>query len=172
MSQVQEGPSWASHIEAPKSSTKKSAGAGSQWQALNVADDLIKSLLQRKFKSPTPIQRSSIPGALSSPPRDILGMARTGSGKTLAYLIPLLQRIGSSHSDIACPRALILCPSRELAVQIYTVGKDLARGMSKGKSRNKETDKSENEENLRWALIIGGEGLDNQFEKMSSNPDM
>ncbi|WVF70106.1 hypothetical protein IAT40_004894 [Kwoniella sp. CBS 6097] len=174
MSQHADGPSWASNVELPKASSKKAAGAGSQWQSLNVSDALTKALLQRKFKSPTPIQRSSIPGALSTPPRDILGMARTGSGKTLAYLIPLLQRIGSSHSDAACPRGLILCPSRELAVQIYSVGKDLARGMSKGKGKGKEqrTDDEEKEESLRWALIIGGEGLDNQFDKMSRSPDI
>ncbi|OCF37612.1 hypothetical protein I316_00739 [Kwoniella heveanensis BCC8398] len=169
-----EGPSWAHDLERPKASSKKSAGAGSQWQALNISDDLIKSLLQRKFKSPTPIQRSSIPGALSTPPRDILGMARTGSGKTLAYLIPLLQKIGSSHSDVACPRALILCPSRELAVQIYSVGKDLARGTIRGKDKGKEktSDRDGKVESLRWALIIGGEGLDTQFDKMSRNPDV
>ncbi|WVR04397.1 hypothetical protein IAU60_001399 [Kwoniella sp. DSM 27419] len=157
-------PSWAVSDEASSSGPKKSSGPGAQWQALNVNDNVIKSLMQRKFKSPTPIQRAAIPPALSSPPRDILGMARTGSGKTLAYLIPLLQRLGSTHVSITSPRALILCPSRELAVQIFSVGKDLARGMSKGKNKDGE--------NLKWALIIGGEGLDEQFEKMSSSPDV
>lgn len=131
----------------------------------------------RKFKSPTPIQRAAIPPALSTPPRDILGMARTGSGKTLAYLIPLLQKTGSTHHGQG-PRALILCPSRELAVQIYTVGKDLARGMNKGKGKEKnkaegeEDEEGKGKEGLRWAVIIGGEGMDAQFEKMSSNPDI
>lgn len=143
----------------------------------DVGPDLIRSLLMRKFKSPTPIQRAAIPPALSIPPRDILGMARTGSGKTLAYLIPLLQRTGSAHHGQG-PRALILCPSRELAVQIYSVGKDLARGMSKGNGKGKNKDEGEEDEEgkgkegLRWAVIIGGEGMDAQFEKMSSNPDM
>ncbi|KAK8846716.1 hypothetical protein IAR55_005803 [Kwoniella newhampshirensis] len=157
-------PSWAVDSSKDASGTPKATGPGGQWRALNVEPDLVRSLLLRKFKSPTPIQRASIPGALSLPPRDILGMARTGSGKTLAYLIPLLQRLGSKHVSSSGPRSLILCPSRELAVQIYTVGKDLARGMGKGKGKEGE--------GLRWAVVIGGDSLDGQFEKMSSNPDI
>ncbi|WRT65059.1 uncharacterized protein IL334_002001 [Kwoniella shivajii] len=157
-------PSWAEQDISQPATQHKAKSSGSQWQTLNVSPDLVKALLVRKFKNPTPIQRASIPGALSAPPRDILGMARTGSGKTLAYLIPLLQRLGPSHSSSASPRALILCPSRELAVQIFSVGKDLARGMGKGKAKEIET--------LRWALIMGGESLEGQFEKMSAEPDM
>ncbi|WWD22025.1 hypothetical protein CI109_106513 [Kwoniella shandongensis] len=157
-------PDWAVTTGKDSDGNAKSTGPGAQWRALNVGPDLIRSLLLRKFKTPTPIQRASIPGALSLPPRDILGMARTGSGKTLAYLIPLLQRLGPKHVSTTGIRSLILCPSRELAVQIYTVGKDLARGMSKGK--NKEG------EGLRWTVVIGGDSLDGQFEKMSSNPDI
>nr|CCM73229.1 CNB00610p [Kwoniella mangrovensis] len=157
-------PSWADQSGSDSVQSNKPKGPGSQWQALNVGPDMIRSLLLRKFKNPTPIQRASIPGALSTPPRDILAMARTGSGKTLGYLIPLLERIGSTHSPSTNPRALIMCPSRELAMQILTVGKDLARGMTKGKG--KET------ENLRWALIMGGESMEGQFEKMSQSPDI
>ncbi|WWC87190.1 uncharacterized protein L201_002076 [Kwoniella dendrophila CBS 6074] len=159
-----ETPDWADQNATEQSSSHRAKGPGSQWQALNVGQDLIKSLLMRKFKTPTPIQRASIPGALSAPPRDILAMARTGSGKTLAYLIPLLERLGSTHSLTGNPRALIMCPSRELAVQILSVGKDLARGMVKGKGKDRE--------NLKWALIMGGESMEGQFEKMSGNPDI
>ncbi|WVQ78244.1 ATP-dependent RNA helicase DBP10 [Cryptococcus sp. DSM 104549] len=173
-------PAWAADAPISGDPKDKAGGPGGQWKALNVAPELVRALLVRKFKSPTPIQRASIPSALSTPPRDILGMARTGSGKTLAYLIPLLQRLGATHVNTTGPRSLILCPSRELAVQIYSVGKDLARGMSKsksskGKGKGKETDgdaEEEGKESLRWAVIIGGEGLDGQFEKMSNSPDI
>ncbi|WWD00268.1 hypothetical protein V866_007177 [Kwoniella sp. B9012] len=157
-------PSWADQSGSELMQSSKPKGPGSQWKALNVGPDMIRSLLLRKFKNPTPIQRASIPGALSTPPRDILAMARTGSGKTLGYLIPLLERLGSTHSPSTSPRALIMCPSRELAMQILTVGKDLARGMTKGKG--KET------ESLKWALIMGGESMEGQFEKMSKSPDI
>ncbi|WVW78780.1 hypothetical protein I302_100742 [Kwoniella bestiolae CBS 10118] len=164
MDQAAIEPSWAEQSLGEVAKSTKSKGPGSQWQALNVGPDLVRSLLLRKFKNPTPIQRASIPGALSAPPRDILAMARTGSGKTLGYLIPLLERLGSAHQSSPSPRALILCPSRELAMQILTVGKDLARGMVKGKGKEME--------NLKWALIMGGESMEAQFEKMSNNPDI
>lgn len=90
-------------------------------------------------------------------------MARTGSGKTLAYIIPLIQRLGGRHSSSG-PRSLILCPTRELALQILKVGKDLARGKSGGKGPGQEP--------LRWAVVIGGTGLDDQFEAMSDQPDV
>jgi ATP-dependent RNA helicase DDX54/DBP10 len=89
-------------------------------------------------------------------------MARTGSGKTLAYVIPLLQRLGGTHCDTQGPRAIIMCPTRELALQIFKVGKDLARGLKQSKEHGP----------LRWAIIIGGTSLDAQFESMSNSPDM
>jgi ATP-dependent RNA helicase DDX54/DBP10 len=103
-------------------------------------------------------------------------MARTGSGKSLAYLIPLLQRIGGRHSTSFGARALILLPTRELALQILKVGKELARGwnLSHGNhAGDKETEDSQKKsQNLRWSLIVGGEGLDEQFETITNNPDM
>lgn len=129
---------------------------------VGVNESIAKNLQLRGFKSPTPIQRSTIPLSLATPPRDVLGMARTGSGKTLAYIIPLLQRLGMEHRDTTGPRAIIMCPTRELAIQILKVGKDLARGSKKGKEQ----------EPLRWAIIIGGTSLDSQFESMSNSPDM
>jgi ATP-dependent RNA helicase DDX54/DBP10 len=129
-----------------------------------VSSALSKGLIQRGFKQPTPIQRASLPLSLGSPARDVLGMARTGSGKTLAYLIPLIQRLAASTARTDGPRALILCPSRELAVQVLKVGKDLARGAKEGSSSGAGR--------MRWSLIIGGEALDKQFATMSSGPDM
>jgi ATP-dependent RNA helicase DDX54/DBP10 len=129
-----------------------------------VTEDLAKNLHLRGFKAPTPIQRSTIPLSLASPPRDVLGMARTGSGKTLAYVIPLLQRLGGYHRDTTGPRAIIMCPTRELALQILKVGKDLARGTKKGKEPERQP--------LRWAVVIGGTSLDDQFESLSDSPDV
>jgi ATP-dependent RNA helicase DDX54/DBP10 len=57
-----------------------------------------------------------------------------------------------------------MCPTRELALQILKVGKDLARGMKQ--SKDKELGP------LRWAIVIGGTSLDSQFESMSNAPDM
>lgn len=102
-------------------------------------------------------------------------MARTGSGKTLAYMVPLVQRLGGRHTHTFGARAIILVPARELAVQVVKVGKALVRGWTNdahhagddgGDSSNSKG------ESLRWSLIVGGEGLDEQFEMISNNPDM
>lgn len=136
---------------------------------------LLRSLTLQGYRIPTPIQRSAIPLLLASPPRDLVGMARTGSGKSLAYLIPLVQRLGGRHSSVFGSRALILLPTRELALQVLKVGKELARGFHSGQQAHagdKEAPESNRGEKLRWGLIVGGEGLDEQFEMISNNPDM
>ncbi|KAL1408420.1 ATP-dependent RNA helicase dbp10 [Vanrija albida] len=151
-------PSQNDGSQTQTSSKRKSAAS---WQQLGLSPQMTRALGLRGFKQPTPIQRLAIPSALENPPRDILGMARTGSGKTLAYLIPMLQRLGSRREPHGI-RCLILCPSRELAVQILKAGKDLSRSLA-------GTDKSSA---LRWSVIMGGESLDQQFEKISEKPDI
>ncbi|GAA5935543.1 ATP-dependent RNA helicase DBP10 [Sporobolomyces koalae] len=152
-------------------STKTLTGGGS-FQALGLAPLLLKALLQRGFTTPTPIQRLALPSILGTTEtvvtdqgkkltvaRDHLCMARTGSGKTLCYLLPLLSRLWS-HSDKFGARGLILVPTRELAMQVLKVGKDLARGI-RGEG-----------EALRWAMVVGGEAMEAQFESISGNPDV
>jgi len=102
-------------------------------------------------------------------------MARTGSGKSLAYIIPLIQRLGGRHSTTFGARGLILLPTRELALQVMKVGKELARGFHTGRgdhAGDKEDEGAAKGESLRWGLIVGGEGLDEQFEMMANNPDV
>jgi superfamily II DNA/RNA helicase len=87
---------------------------------LSLTSFLADRLQQAGFTAPTPIQSAAIPLALEG--RDLLAQAKTGSGKTLAFLIPLIERAvkegwkpaGSARS----PRALVLAPTRELALQI------------------------------------------------------
>lgn len=103
-------------------------------------------------------------------------MARTGSGKSLAYLIPLVQRLSGRHSTTFGSRALILLPTRELALQILKVGKELARGWQGGEGDHagdsKDIEDRKGGQGLRWGLIVGGEGMDEQFEMIASNPDV
>ena len=103
-------------------------------------------------------------------------MARTGSGKTLAYMIPLVQRLGGQHSTTFGARALILIPTRELALQVMKVGKELARGWHAGEGDHagdaKDTQDDKKGQALRWGLVVGGESLDEQFEMISNNPDV
>ncbi|MCL2445610.1 MAG: DEAD/DEAH box helicase [Oscillospiraceae bacterium] len=84
---------------------------------LNLIDPLLRALRKEGYETPTPIQEQTIPLMLSG--RDILGCAQTGTGKTAAFALPTLQTlcqqpVGSKR----VPRALILTPTRELALQI------------------------------------------------------
>ncbi|WFD32156.1 RNA helicase [Malassezia sp. CBS 17886] len=147
-----------------KTKTKQASGivsGGGSFQSMGLHPSLLRALLLRGFTTPTPIQRRAIPAVLAQPSQDVVGMARTGSGKTLAYLLPLIQRLNGRHSTSFGVKSLVLCPSRELALQILKVGKDLARGW-----------RSEDGEAIRWALIVGGDGMDQQFAMMAANPDV
>src|ERR671921_628204 len=96
---------------------------------LSLTSFLADRLQQAGFTAPTPIQNAAIPLAMEG--RDLLAQAKTGSGKTLAFLIPLIERAvkegwkstssasnASAHGPSRMPRALVLAPTRELALQI------------------------------------------------------
>ncbi|MCB2001651.1 MAG: DEAD/DEAH box helicase, partial [Rhodoferax sp.] len=81
------------------------------------------------YLAPTPVQAAVIPAALSG--SDVLAVAQTGSGKTVAFALPLLQQVQSTAPGT--PRhvkALVLLPTRELAMQVATVLRDQARFLS------------------------------------------
>lgn len=90
-------------------------------------------------------------------------------------MIPLVQRLGGRHATVFGARALILVPARELALQVLKVGKDLVRGWNSGMGDHAgDADEVENvkTQNLRWCLLVGGEGMDEQFEMITNNPDV
>lgn len=90
-------------------------------------------------------------------------------------MVPLVQRLGGRHATAFGARALILLPTRELALQILKVGKELARGWHSSHGEHagdKEGEDTKKGQSLRWGLIVGGEGLDEQFEMVTNNPDM
>ncbi|PWN26385.1 DEAD-domain-containing protein [Jaminaea rosea] len=159
--------------QVAKAATAKAKGKGKQksgettgggsFQSMGLLPSLLRSLLLRGYTTPTPIQRASIPPLLAQPPQDLVGMARTGSGKTLAYMLPLLHKLNCRHSPTIGIKSLILCPGRELALQILRVGKDIARGCRPESGEG---------EALRWAMVVGGESMDEQFNLMASNPDV
>lgn len=93
----------------------------------NLESLLLKAIRKAKYEQPTPIQSQAIPLALSG--RDLIGIAKTGSGKTLAFILPLLIHIMDQRELEAGdgPIGLILAPTRELAMQIYTEAKKFAK---------------------------------------------
>ncbi|ESK97076.1 atp-dependent rna helicase dbp10 [Moniliophthora roreri MCA 2997] len=171
---VKSGTKVVKQIKGKAKLAKGEVGGGS-FQSMGLHPSLLRSLSLQGYLVPTPIQRLSIPALLANPPQDLVGMARTGSGKSLAYMIPLVQRLGGRHSTTFGARALILIPTRELAIQILKVGKELTRGWDHDKGAHAGDSKDTRDSkgaNLRWSLIVGGEGLDEQFEMMTSNPDV
>ncbi|KAJ1743096.1 ATP-dependent RNA helicase dbp10 [Coemansia sp. RSA 989] len=135
-------------VQAQNRKKKKSGG----FQSMGLHPPLFRAIINKGFKVPTPIQRRTIPVIMQG--RDVVGMARTGSGKTAAFLIPLIHRL-KAHSVKVGARAIILSPSRELALQTHKVTKELI----------KFTD-------LRAVPIVGGDSLDDQFGIIASNPDV
>jgi len=115
---------------------------------------LTSSLEHLGFNDATPIQSEAIPIAMAG--KDILASSQTGSGKTIAFLLPIMQRLlrqkAFSKRD---PRALILAPTRELAMQVYQDFKKLS-----GASR------------LNASLIVGGESFNDQAKVLRKEPDI
>jgi ATP-dependent RNA helicase DeaD len=89
--------------------------AGTSFGELGLAPELVSALTRLGYEEPTPIQREAIPPLLEG--RDLLGQAATGTGKTAAFALPLLQRLGG-RARRGEPSALVLVPTRELAMQV------------------------------------------------------
>ena len=129
---------------------KKSTGGG--FQSYNLSPGVFKAIQQKGYSLPTPIQRRAIPIVLQG--FNVIAMARTGSGKTASFVIPVIERL-KEHSQVVGARALILSPTRELAMQSAHYFKQLS----------KNTD-------LTHCLIVGGNDMENQFERLLLNPDV
>lgn len=99
----------------------------SSFAHFNFDEKLLKAIIKAEYITPTPIQAQAVPCALQG--RDVLGIAQTGSGKTAAFLWPLLKHVSAQPPVVEGegPSALILAPTRELAIQIYNEAKKFAR---------------------------------------------
>lgn len=94
------------------------------FESLNLSEELLKGISKAKFREMTPIQKEAIPVLLKG--RDVIGQAQTGTGKTAAFGIPLLAKIDPKKPY---PQALVLAPTRELAHQISVMLRNLAKYM-------------------------------------------
>ncbi|HEX4369827.1 MAG TPA: DEAD/DEAH box helicase [Rhizomicrobium sp.] len=125
------------------------------FESLGVAEPILRALSGENYTHPTPIQAKAIPTLLAG--RDLLGIAQTGTGKTAAFGIPLLQRLSVGHVPPGAKqaRALILAPTRELAVQIEQSLRTYGRYL-----------------NLRMAVILGGVNQTSQVRAMARGVDI
>ena len=118
-----------------------------QFADLNLSPELMRALEELQFTAPTPIQAETLPKLLEGD-TDFLGLAATGTGKTAAFAIPLLERLDPSIRGV---QALVLCPTRELAIQV--AGQIDLLGKFKG---------------VRSLPIYGGTGYSDQLHGLRS----
>lgn len=116
------------------------------FEDFNIAEILKQNIVKRGFTQLTPIQAQAIKPILEG--RDVIGLASTGTGKTAAFLIPLIDKIFQDKRQ----KALIIVPTRELAVQINEELRSFAYGM-----------------NIYSALIIGGSNMNRQVHDIRRN---
>jgi len=122
---------------------------------LGVAEPLRRALAAENYIHPTPIQSAAIPLILSG--RDVVGVAQTGTGKTAAFGLPLLQRLSEDRVQAGpqSARALILAPTRELAIQIHETLRGYGRHLP-----------------LRHAVIVGGVTQSRQVDALRRGVDV
>ena len=122
---------------------------------LRLIEPIQKAIQETGYEEPTPIQARAIPLVLEG--HDLLGIAQTGTGKTAAFSLPILNLLAlhSRRREPRCPRALILTPTRELAIQIQksleTYGKNLRQ---------------------KYAVIFGGVGQGLQVQSLAQGVDV
>ncbi len=111
---------------------------------LGLSEPIARAVKDMGFETPTPIQARSVPVLLAG--RDLIGQAQTGTGKTAAFALPLIQKIDPKASHV---QALVLAPTRELAVQVAGGIYDLAKHTG-----------------LRVVPVYGGQPIDRQFRAL------
>jgi ATP-dependent RNA helicase RhlE len=121
---------------------------------IDLIEPLKRALKQEGYEIPTPIQIGAIPLLLEG--RDLLGLAQTGTGKTAAFALPILQKLASGGKSAPhAPRALVLTPTRELAVQIAQSFAKYGRHLK-----------------LRVAMVFGGVGQEPQARALARGVDI
>ena len=124
-----------------------------KFETLGLTRSILNALKKQGYKAPTPIQEQAIPAALAG--RDVLGCARTGTGKTCAFAAPILQRLAAQQKKGRPIRALILTPTRELAIQIQECFEAYGANLP-----------------LQSVVIFGGVGQNPQVEAIQAGCDI
>lgn len=133
---------------------KKTHLTETRFSNLELSDSIIKGLKDAGFINCTPIQDKSLPLSLRG--KDVAGQAQTGTGKTATFLLATFQHLINDESEkIKNPRAIILAPTRELAIQIHKDAVLLSSYL-----------------NLKFALIYGGTDYQKQLDKIKGNVDI
>jgi ATP-dependent RNA helicase RhlB len=135
-------------------SMNKTHLTNTRFSNLELSDSILQGLKEAGFNHCTPIQDKALPLLLRD--KDIAGQAQTGTGKTATFLLATFQRLINDTSEkIKNPRAIILAPTRELAIQIHKDAQLLGRHL-----------------NLKLALIYGGTDYQKQLDSLKSSVDI
>ena len=120
------------------------------FKELGLSEEIMKAVADMGFEEPSPIQKEAVPIAMQG--KDLIGQAQTGTGKTAAFGIPILQRIDTSKQG---PQAIVLSPTRELAIQSAEEINHLAQYM-----------------NIKTIPIYGGQDIERQFRALKKKPNI
>ena len=121
------------------------------FEQLDLSDDMLDTLEEIGYVTPSPVQAGVIPIALTG--RDVLGQARTGTGKTASFAIPILELLAEEMADT--PEALVLVPTRELAVQVAGEFERLAK-----------------RHDCRITAVYGGKPIKTQLNRLARGVDV
>ena len=118
-----------------------------KFEDLPISDDIKRAVIEMGFEEPSPIQSQSIPVILSG--KDVIGQAQTGTGKTAAFSIPLLEMINPEEKSV---QAVVLCPTRELAIQVSTEIRKIGKYMH----------------GIKSLPVYGGQPIERQIKALKS----
>ena len=126
-------------------------GDGNGFNDLGLSETTLAAVRQAGYSQPTPVQAGLIPRAIAGV--DVLGQARTGTGKTASFVLPILELLSAGPGRDRGVRALVLVPTRELAVQVRDEFEKLASGSP-----------------LRCVAVYGGKPIKGQIDKLARHP--
>jgi len=124
-----------------------------EFSKLGLSPTTLQAVADTGYTVATPIQEQAIPVALAG--RDVLGIAQTGTGKTAAFTLPMIDRLSNGRARARMPRAVVLCPTRELADQVAENFAKYAKGTR-----------------LNWVLLIGGVSMGDQVAMLNKGVDV
>ncbi|CAL9532443.1 DEAD/DEAH box helicase [Streptomyces sp. enrichment culture] len=150
---VQGEPEAVEAVEAAAAATEATEAAEPTFADLGLPEGVVRKLAQNGVTTPFPIQAATIPDALAG--KDILGRGRTGSGKTLSFGLPTLATLAGGRTEKHKPRAVILTPTRELAMQVADALQPYGDVVG-----------------LRMKVVCGGTSMGNQIYALEKGVDI
>ena len=133
--------------------SEEKASQGLEFKQLGVFADFAQQLAEKSWIQPTPIQQKSLPHALQG--RDIAGFAQTGTGKTGVFLITLAQKLLKSQKKTSAGVALVICPTRELALQISEDAQSMLASLK-----------------VKTAVLYGGVSIEPQIKQVEEGAQL